>query len=128
MLLKKNLDDPDYRALREVINDLISAASWLSGFTFIFMLATNRELLDVIRSEPSDKDVLIARQNVGLCIADYLLRMTLFGRIIWTLASLLKFGADLKGYVGGQAIRLIRTNAFALRGNEHDTTPTLLHQ
>jgi hypothetical protein len=53
-----------------------------------------------------------AQTAVGLCIADYLLRMTLTGRFVLMFALIFNFAADLRRTIAKAAGAMAQANAF----------------
>jgi hypothetical protein len=106
------LDHPAHRQMREVINSLIAAASTLNWIPFLIILVTNKDLRECLMSEPSVPVISRTQNKVGLCVADYLLRMTLTGRLLLMFAVVFNFAADLRRSIAEAAGAMARANAF----------------
>jgi hypothetical protein len=110
------LDDPAHREMREVLNSLIDLAPKLSWPTFLYLLATRDDLRAIIAADPKNPEVLMARNQVTLCIADYLLRMTLTGRFLLAFSVAFGFAADLRRFLARLAAVLAEPRAAVASG------------
>ncbi len=112
MRAKKMLDDPTHIMMREVINSLISTASTLNWLSFLFIMITNKDFREFLISEPSVPEIRRAQLDIGFCIADFLLRMTLTGRLLLMFAFVLNITSDLRRTIADVATAMARANAF----------------
>ena len=86
------LDDPYYRMCRDVLNSMIRSAPALSWLTFWVVLTHSHELkISQAGSFSGETPVCVdkARSDANRCVVNYLLRGTIFGRMLWLLAMII---------------------------------------
>ncbi len=106
------LDDPEYRETRDVINSLIRAAATMTWISFLFILIADADFQAMNRLKPRMREVREARGAVNACIANYLLRMTLTGRVMLCTARIFDFAAELNRSLSGAAEAVVGSKIF----------------
>lgn len=106
------LDHHDHRELRELINALIGVAGMLTWPTFLFLLITRGDFRLVVAPPSEIPEVNRTRLAVARCVAGYLLRATLTGRVFLAWAWVFGFTVPLWRFLARIVVLLLDTRAF----------------